>query len=91
VALVVADVRVSGGKNELSDREAGNQSETDKSVRALLATHEKGIPIVLIADDNYRKFPYNLKESGIGYVVLGYYVITAAWRKLSITPAALSR
>jgi F420-dependent methylenetetrahydromethanopterin dehydrogenase len=58
-----------------------SQSDSDLSVRALLNTHDKGLPVVLVADDNYRKFPYNIKTHGMGYVVLGAYIIIRAWRK----------
>lgn len=71
-----------GGKNELSVRDAANQSSSDPSVRALLKTWKQGLPIVLIADDNYRSFPYSLKPRGFGYAVLGTYTIVEAWRAL---------
>lgn len=77
---VLISLRLSGGKNELSDRAALSQSATDQSVRCLLETQRKSHPIVLLADNNYGKFPYDLKQRGYGYVVLGAYLITDAWR-----------
>ena len=51
----------------------------DKSVRALLANYKDRRPVVLIADDRYKLFPYNLADDGYTYVVLGFYVITQVW------------
>lgn len=51
----------------------------DKSVRALLANYKDRRPLVLVIDDRYKLFPYNLANSGYTYVVLGFYVITNVW------------
>ncbi|KAL1723929.1 hypothetical protein EV715DRAFT_285989 [Schizophyllum commune] len=58
---------------------AQDQSENDRSVRALLHTYMEKRPIVLLLDDNYRLFPYDLKAHGIVYAVLGLYYIKHAW------------
>ena len=58
---------------------ANDQLAGDKSVRALLNTYRKGKPIVLLADDKYALFPFNLAASGCAYIVLGYYRIVHAW------------
>jgi len=58
---------------------AEDQLAQDKSVRALLRNHIENRPLVLLADDRYKLFPYNLAESGYTYVVLGFYYVTHAW------------
>ncbi|KAH9859075.1 hypothetical protein C2E23DRAFT_718154 [Lenzites betulinus] len=60
-------------------KEADDQREEDKSVRALLRTYQMGRPLVLIIDDRYALFPYDLAEKGYTYVVLGFYHIAHAW------------
>ncbi|KAH9056549.1 hypothetical protein EDB87DRAFT_1566394 [Lactarius vividus] len=79
-----------GGKAEalhsknrcLEVRGAGDQLEDDRSVRALLNNYKSGRPLVLLADDNYRLFPFDLTANGYTYVVLGLYWITHAWAEL---------
>ncbi|KAI5890533.1 uncharacterized protein SCHCODRAFT_02632122 [Schizophyllum commune H4-8] len=76
-----------GGKSESMAMQDGkltvvpaqDQSENDRSVRALLHTYLEKRPIVLLLDDNYRLFPYDLKAHGIVYAVLGLYFIKHAW------------
>jgi hypothetical protein len=54
----------------------------DHSVKALLNTRRTNQPIVLIADDQYAEFPFDLTrsgEEGYAYVVLGYYIIRDFW------------
>ncbi|KAL1744778.1 hypothetical protein HDZ31DRAFT_37795, partial [Schizophyllum fasciatum] len=58
---------------------AQDQSEYDRSVKALLHTYLEKRPLVLLLDDNYRLFPYDLKSQGIVYAVLGLYYIKHAW------------
>lgn len=58
---------------------AEDQLAQDNSVRALLCNWKAVRPLVLLADDRYKLFPYNLSASGYTYVVLGYYYITHAW------------
>jgi hypothetical protein len=60
---------------------AEDQLAQDKSVRALLRTYRDNRPLVLLADDRYKLFPYNLAAKGCTYVVLGFYIITHAWGK----------
>jgi hypothetical protein len=77
----------SGGKAEalhskngcLEVREPGDQLEDDRSVHALLNNYASRQPLVLLADDNYRLFPFDLAANGYTYVVLGLYWITHAW------------
>ena len=65
------------GQMEISG--ASHQSSDDKSVRALLNTYRRRLPLVLLADDKYALFPYDLRAEGYTYVVLGYYWIVDAW------------
>jgi hypothetical protein len=60
-------------------RGPGDQLEDDISVRALLNNYKGRRPLVLLADDNYRLFPFDLTAGGYTYVVLGFYWITHAW------------
>lgn len=57
----------------------GDQLEDDRSVRALLNNYKSGRPLVLLVDDNYRLFPFDLTANGYTYVVLGLYWIAHAW------------
>ncbi|KAH9998464.1 hypothetical protein BJV74DRAFT_767901 [Russula compacta] len=57
----------------------GDQLEDDRSVRALLNNHRSGRPLVVLADNNYALFPFDLSANGYTYVVLGLYWITHAW------------
>jgi hypothetical protein len=56
---------------------AFDQVSKDKSVRALLNNFERQEPIVLLMDDKYRLFPYDMGK--MTYSVLGYYWIVDAW------------
>ena len=60
---------------------AEDQLAQDKSVRALLKNYTANRPLVLLADDRYKLFPYNLAAKGCTYVVLGFYCVTHAWGK----------
>lgn len=70
-----------GGKNEILSRSAMDQSAKDVSVRSLINTRNSESPVILLADDSYKYFPYDLAARGYCYVVLGAYVITDAWRE----------
>ncbi|EKM54554.1 uncharacterized protein PHACADRAFT_185468 [Phanerochaete carnosa HHB-10118-sp] len=61
---------------------ASDQQEDDKSVRALLHNYRIGRPLVLIVDDKYSLFPYDLAAKGVTYAVLGWYQIAHAWAEL---------
>ena len=63
--------------------QAEDQLAQDKSVSALLATYKNGRPLVLLIDDKYALFPYDLSASGVTYAVLGFYIITHAWGELT--------
>ncbi|KAI0762103.1 hypothetical protein BD413DRAFT_484945 [Trametes elegans] len=58
---------------------AADQRENDKSIRALLRTYQMGRPLVLIIDDQYEPFPFDLASKGVSYAVLGFYHIAHAW------------
>ncbi|KAH9951553.1 hypothetical protein B0H21DRAFT_716501, partial [Amylocystis lapponica] len=78
---------VEDGKSKA--HEADDQLAEDKSVRALLNTYALRLPVVLLIDDKYTLFPYNLGAEGYTYVVLGFYHITHAWAEPQ--PASNSR
>jgi hypothetical protein len=58
---------------------AADQLAQDKSVRALLSTYRLQRPLVLLIDDRYTLFPYDLSTKDVTYAVLGLYTITHAW------------
>lgn len=58
---------------------ADDQLAQDKSVRALLRNYRESRPIVLLIDDKYVLFPYDLAAKDVTYAVLGFYTITFAW------------
>ncbi|KAF8844298.1 hypothetical protein BDN67DRAFT_963043 [Paxillus ammoniavirescens] len=85
-----------GGKSEStlgSQRPQGPQDQeaSDKSVRALLKTYRQCMPLVLLADDKYALFPYDLAASKYTYVVLGIYRISHAWAECQPSPDGLKR
>ncbi|KAH7916571.1 2OG-Fe(II) oxygenase superfamily-domain-containing protein [Hygrophoropsis aurantiaca] len=65
-----------GEKRHMS---ADDQQATDHSVHALLNTYESKRPLILLADDKYSLFPFDLAASGFTYVVLGLYWISHVW------------
>lgn len=83
-----------GGKSEnFVDSRAGrqlrlaqDQTASDKSVRALLRNYKEGRPLVLLADDQYALFPFDLSASGYTYIVLGIYWISHAWAEYQPAP-----
>lgn len=48
-------------------------------MRALLKTYEMKRPLVLLVDDKYALFPFDLAEKGCTYAILGFYRIAYAW------------
>jgi hypothetical protein len=76
-----------GGKSEALHMKNGrleiqgpaDQLEDDRSVRALLNNHKNGRPLVVLADNNYALFPFDLSANEYTYVVLGLYWIAHAW------------
>ncbi|KAI6094829.1 hypothetical protein EDD16DRAFT_1502659 [Pisolithus croceorrhizus] len=60
------------------------------SVRALLRNYVEKRPLVLLADDNYVLFPYDLGASGYTYVVLGIFWISHAWAEYVPDPTDAS-
>jgi hypothetical protein len=57
----------------------GDQLSQDKSVRALLRTYKECRPIVLVIDERYALFPFDLSAKGVSYAVLGFYTVAHAW------------
>ncbi|KAJ3999632.1 hypothetical protein F5050DRAFT_1736772 [Lentinula boryana] len=76
---------VQQSKGQMKLRLADDQKAEDKSVRALLTNYRQQIPLVLLVDDRYALFPYNLGGKNITYAVLGVYTITHAWAEYEIT------
>ncbi|KAJ4476914.1 hypothetical protein C8J55DRAFT_430861, partial [Lentinula edodes] len=72
-------------KGETKVKNAEDQKAEDKSVRALLTNYRQQIPLVLLIDDRYALFPYNLGGKNITYAVLGVYNITHAWAEYETT------
>ncbi|KAJ3811471.1 hypothetical protein F5876DRAFT_39534, partial [Lentinula aff. lateritia] len=72
-------------KGETKVKHAEDQKAEDKSVRALLTNYRQQIPLVLLIDDRYALFPYNLGGKNITYAVLGVYNITHAWAEYETT------
>jgi hypothetical protein len=71
--------------------EADHQTFNDASVNALVRNWKTKEPLVLIADDKYEHFPFDLTRgpdggTGYAYVVLGYYFVRHYWGQYS--PAA---
>lgn len=58
---------------------AEDQTADDMSVRALLENHKQSRPLVLLIDDKYDLFPYDLSASKVTYAILGFYTIAYAW------------
>lgn len=74
----------SGGKAASKLVEADHQTFKDASVNALVKNWQTKEPLVLIADDRYERFPFDLTRGqdggkGYAYVVLGYYFIRHFW------------
>ncbi|KAL5523744.1 hypothetical protein ACEPAG_7917 [Sanghuangporus baumii] len=69
-----------GGGKSLG--ESGGQREHDASVRALLYNYKVGHPLVLLIDDKYAPFPFDLEKKI--YVVLGLYWIVNAWAEKDV-------
>lgn len=69
----------SGGKSQTKTSLAGDQHAAHRSVRALLINYRDKRPLVLLVDDKYLLFPYDLARSNVTYAVLGLYWITGAW------------
>ena len=59
--------------------QASDQLADDKSVRALLDNYRSGRPLVLMVDDKYARFPFDLLSKSVTYAVLGFYSIAYAW------------
>ncbi|KAJ6582334.1 hypothetical protein B0H19DRAFT_1118091 [Mycena capillaripes] len=76
-----------GGKAESSRKQYGqvtnkaadDQREEDLSVRALIENYRQGQPLVLLIDDKYGPFPFDLASRGVYMAVLGFYKIIHMW------------
>ncbi|KAJ7053615.1 hypothetical protein C8F01DRAFT_551631 [Mycena amicta] len=60
-------------------RPASDQTAQDASVRALMKNFETGQPLVLLIDDKYAHFPFDLSARGVYMTILGFYRVIHAW------------
>lgn len=81
---------ISGGKSKAADtysldgkRISSDQGESDHGVRSLINCYKSKSRIVLLADDRYKLFPYDLGRHT--YVVLGFYRVIYYWGKVERT------
>ncbi|KAJ7486547.1 hypothetical protein FB451DRAFT_1362886 [Mycena latifolia] len=56
-----------------------SQRAEDLSIRALIETHRRDQPLVLLIDDRYGLFPFELASRGVYRAVLGFYNIVNLW------------
>ncbi|KAJ7760653.1 hypothetical protein DFH07DRAFT_816306 [Mycena maculata] len=66
-------------KGEVTTKAAEDQRAQDLSVRALLENYRRNQPLVLLIDDKYRPFPFDLGSRDVYMTVLGFYKIIHAW------------
>ncbi|KAJ6468227.1 hypothetical protein C8R45DRAFT_837821, partial [Mycena sanguinolenta] len=59
-------------RGQVISKAAEDQREGDSSVRALLENYRYGQPLVLLIDDKYGPFPFDLGSQGIYMAVLGW-------------------
>jgi hypothetical protein len=64
---------------------AADQLAGDKSVGALISNYQQGKPLVLLVDDKYSLFPFDLAATGVTYAVLGFYKIIHTWGMFLVT------
>ncbi|KAF4621319.1 hypothetical protein D9613_000489 [Agrocybe pediades] len=76
---------------QISCQLASDQMAQDKSVRALYDNYVHNRPLVLVTDDNYALFPYDLRSKNVTYAVLGLYTIVYAWAEYQPANNALGR
>ncbi|KAJ7852814.1 hypothetical protein B0H14DRAFT_3450607 [Mycena olivaceomarginata] len=69
--------RVDRGK--VISKNAEDQRADDSSVSSLLENYQRGQPLVLLIDDKYGPFPFDLASRGVYMAVLGFYRIIHAW------------
>ncbi|KAJ7352130.1 hypothetical protein DFH08DRAFT_858004 [Mycena albidolilacea] len=69
--------RVDRGK--VITKNAEDQRADDSSVSSLLENYQRGQPLVLLIDDKYGLFPFDLTSRGVYMAVLGFYRIIHAW------------
>ncbi len=80
-----------GGKSKAANsqyspdktRISSDQGETDQGIRSLINCYKSRNRIVLLADDKYELFPYDLKQHT--YVVLGFYRIVHYWGNVDVS------
>ncbi|KAF7305098.1 2OG-FeII-Oxy-2 domain-containing protein [Mycena kentingensis (nom. inval.)] len=67
------------GRTTKNTLKADSDQILDAKVSALMETYRAKQPLVLVIDDNYAPFPYDLKAQGAYMAVLGFYCIKHAW------------
>ncbi|KAJ7486545.1 hypothetical protein FB451DRAFT_771205 [Mycena latifolia] len=72
-----ASSRTQGGQT--TSKAADDQRAHDLSVRALNETYHRDQPLVLLIDDKYRLFPWDLGSRDVYMAVLGFYKIVHLW------------
>lgn len=71
------NIHSGGGASNITSM--GNQEALNVSVKALKQNYQTGTPLVLLVDDQYSRFPYDLSKKKISYAVLGWFTITNSW------------
>ncbi|KAF7375346.1 2OG-FeII-Oxy-2 domain-containing protein [Mycena sanguinolenta] len=66
-------------RGQVISKAAEDQRAGDSSVRALLENYRCGQPLVLLIDDKYGPFPFDLASQGVYMAVLGFYRIVHVW------------
>ncbi|KAJ7698116.1 hypothetical protein B0H17DRAFT_1051168 [Mycena rosella] len=64
---------------QTTNKAADDQRAHDISVRALIETYRKNQPLVLLIDDKYRLFPFDLGSRDVYMAILGFYKIVHLW------------
>ncbi|KAJ6478098.1 hypothetical protein C8R47DRAFT_1139341 [Mycena vitilis] len=66
-------------RGQVTSKAAADQTEADLSVKALIKNYRQGQPLVLLIDDKYEPFPFDLGSQDVYMTVLGFYRIIHMW------------
>ncbi|KAJ6590248.1 hypothetical protein B0H10DRAFT_806878 [Mycena sp. CBHHK59/15] len=69
---------------------ADDQREQDISVRALIKNYNESRPLVLLIDDKYEPFPFDLGSRDVYMAVLGFYRIIHVWAEYQPSTSSAS-
>ncbi|KAG0143748.1 hypothetical protein CROQUDRAFT_167449 [Cronartium quercuum f. sp. fusiforme G11] len=86
------------GIRKTSEREPSSSQTTNKTRLVFFKSQDRGgpraqgllnclnhrIPVVLLAGKKYAMMPWLKEQEGIGYVVLGYYLVTHCWAEKEV-------